>query len=101
MPTQGVSFCFVNTPSGGQLEFIEPYGDNSPLEGFLKKHRQGAQHHICFEVNDIEYVYKELLCQEATVLGKPQIGAHGTPVIFISPKDFTGVLIELMQAPAQ
>jgi methylmalonyl-CoA/ethylmalonyl-CoA epimerase len=37
----------------------------------------------------------------ATVLngGKPRIGAHGVPVIFVHPKDMGGVLVELMQTP--
>jgi methylmalonyl-CoA/ethylmalonyl-CoA epimerase len=36
----------------------------------------------------------------AKVLGEPRIGAHGTLVIFIHPKDSDGVLVELMQEPA-
>jgi methylmalonyl-CoA/ethylmalonyl-CoA epimerase len=35
----------------------------------------------------------------ARVLGEPRIGAHGTPIIFVHPKDMGGVLIELMQRP--
>lgn len=27
--------------------------------------------------------------------GKPKIGAHGEPVVFVNPKDTNGVLIEL------
>ena len=27
--------------------------------------------------------------------GQPKIGAHGKPVIFLNPKDFSGTLIEL------
>jgi len=27
--------------------------------------------------------------------GKPKIGAHGNPVIFLNPSDFSGTLIEL------
>ena len=30
--------------------------------------------------------------------GKPRIGAHGKPVLFLHPKDFCGVLIELEEA---
>ncbi|HLJ22101.1 MAG TPA: methylmalonyl-CoA epimerase, partial [Stellaceae bacterium] len=30
--------------------------------------------------------------------GKPQMGAHGKPVMFLHPKDFLGTLIELEQA---
>ncbi|MGY8976433.1 MAG: methylmalonyl-CoA epimerase, partial [Alphaproteobacteria bacterium] len=39
----------------------------------------------------------KLESEGATLLGsgKPTIGAHGKPVIFIHPKDFNGTLIEL------
>jgi methylmalonyl-CoA/ethylmalonyl-CoA epimerase len=33
------------------------------------------------------------------VLGEPRIGAHGTEIVFLHPKDMGGVLIELMQKP--
>jgi methylmalonyl-CoA/ethylmalonyl-CoA epimerase len=37
----------------------------------------------------------------ATVLnnGVPRIGAHGTPVIFVHPRNMGGVLVELMETP--
>ncbi len=31
--------------------------------------------------------------------GEPRIGAHGTPVIFVHPKNMGGVLVELMESP--
>ena len=31
--------------------------------------------------------------------GEPRIGAHGTPIIFVHPKDMGGVLVELMETP--
>jgi hypothetical protein len=37
----------------------------------------------------------------ARVLNEPRIGAHGTPVIFIDPKNSDGVLIELMETPRE
>ena len=53
--------------------------------------------HICYEVKDIEFAIKNLVKSGATILGngKPSIGAHGKPVIFLHPKDFSGTLIEL------
>ncbi len=98
LAAQGVRFCFVNLPTG-QIELIEPYGLNSPIENFLKKHPKGAQHHVCFEVEDIYAAKAYMEKKGATVLGEPRIGAHGTLVIFIHPKDFTGTLIELMETP--
>ena len=98
MPAQGVRFCFVNLPNS-QIELIEPLGDDSPITNFLEKNPKGGQHHICFEVDDINIAKREMEEKGATVLNEPRIGAHGTPVIFIHPKNTDGVLIELMESP--
>lgn len=102
MEEQGVWVCFVNLPNS-QIELIEPLGDNSPLKGFLAKNPAGGQHHVCFEVEDILAARDEMKAKGATVLGtgEPRIGAHGTPVIFLHPKDMGGVLVELMQTPEE
>ena len=100
MPEQGVTFCFVNLPNS-QIELIEPYGENSPIVGFLAKNPAGGQHHVCFEVPDIYAARDEMRAKGATVLGtgEPRIGAHGVPIIFVHPKNMGGVLVELMQQP--
>jgi methylmalonyl-CoA/ethylmalonyl-CoA epimerase len=100
LPEQGVSFSFVRLPNA-EIELIEPYGETSPLLGFLAKNPKGGQHHVCFETPDILAARDALLAQGATVLGtgEPRIGAHGAPVIFLHPKDTGGVLIELMEPP--
>ena len=33
------------------------------------------------------------------VLGEPRIGAHGTLIFFVHPKDMQGVLTEIMEVP--
>jgi methylmalonyl-CoA/ethylmalonyl-CoA epimerase len=98
LPAQGVRVCFVDTPNS-QIELIEPLGENSPIVKFLEKNPAGGQHHVCFEVPDIHEAKAEMEAKGAKVLGEPRIGAHGTPVIFVHPKDTGGVLIELMEAP--
>ncbi len=98
LPPQGVRVCFVDTPNS-QIELIEPLGETSPLHAFLAKNPAGGQHHICFEVPDIDEAKAEMEAKGAKVLGPPRIGAHGTPVIFVHPRDMGGVLIELMETP--
>lgn len=98
MPAQGVRVAFVNVPNS-QIELIEPLGDASPIIKFLEKNPLGGQHHVCFEVVDIHEAKAEMIRRGATVLGEPRIGAHGTPVIFVHPKNSNGVLIELMETP--
>ena len=100
MPEQGVWVCFVDMPNS-QIELIEPYGEASPIHGFLKNNPKGGQHHVCFEVEDILAARDALRAKGATILGaaEPRIGAHGTPIIFVHPKDMGGVLVELMETP--
>src|ERR1044072_5924672 len=98
MPEQGVWVCFVNLPNS-QIELIEPYSETSPIRAFLEKNPKGGQHHVCFEVEDIIAARDEMKAKGATVLGEPRIGAHGTPIIFVHPKDMGGVLVELMETP--
>ena len=98
LPPQGVRVCFVDTPNS-QIELLEPLGEDSPIARFLDKNPAGGQHHVCFEVPDIEQAKSEMEAKGARVLGPPRIGAHGTPVIFVHPKDMGGVLVELMETP--
>lgn len=98
LPAQGVKVCFIDTPNT-QIELIEPYDDASPIAGFLKKNPAGGQHHVCFEVSDIHAAVADLKAKGATVLGEPRIGAHGTPIVFVHPKNMGGVLVELMETP--
>ena len=98
LPEQGVRVCFIDTPNS-QIELLEPLGENSPIARFLAKNPNGGQHHVCFEVPDIHAAKAELEGKGAAVLGEPRIGAHGTLVIFVHPKDMGGVLVELMETP--
>ncbi len=98
LTAQGVKFAFVNV-ANSQIELIEPLGDASPIRKFLERNPQGGQHHVCFEVADIHAARDEAIAKGATVLNEPRIGAHGTLIIFIHPKNSNGVLIELMETP--
>lgn len=98
LPAQGVRFAFVNVPNS-QIELLEPLGDNSPILRFLERNPKGGQHHVCFEVEDIYVARDAMIAKGATVLNEPRIGAHGTLIIFIHPKNSNGVLVELMETP--
>jgi len=100
MPEQGVKVAFVNLPNS-QVELIEPLGEASPIHNFLAKNPKGGQHHVCFEVPDIGDAVAAMKERGATVLNEPRIGAHGTPIVFVHPKNSNGVLIELMESPKE
>ncbi|MEQ1688146.1 MAG: VOC family protein, partial [Sphingopyxis sp.] len=56
-------------------------------------------HHVCFEVPDIHVAKAWLEAQGKRVLGSPRIGAHGTLIFFVHPRDMGGVLTEIMEVP--
>jgi methylmalonyl-CoA/ethylmalonyl-CoA epimerase len=104
MAAQGVRVSFIETPgeggtSGTQIELLEPLGADSPITGFLAKNPQGGQHHLAFEVPDIAVAKAWFEGQGKRVLGEPRIGAHGTLVFFVHPKDMGGMLTEIMETP--
>jgi len=95
----GVTTVFINLPNT-KIELLEPLGEGSPIAKFLERNPDGGVHHICYEVDDILAARDQLKAKGARVLGdgEPRIGAHGKPVLFLHPKDFTGTLVELEQA---
>jgi len=95
-PDHGVTVVFITLPNT-KIELLYPLGEGSPIAGFLEKNPSGGIHHLCYEVEDIRAASAALTASGARVLGngEPKIGAHGKPVLFLHPKDFTGTLIEL------
>ena len=98
LPEHGVTVVFVELPNS-KIELLEPLGAGSPIAKFLASNAAGGMHHICYEVPDILAARDKLRAGGARVLGDgtPKTGAHGKPVLFLHPKDFNGVLIELEQ----
>lgn len=92
----GVSVVFVELENT-KIELLHPLTSNSPVAGFLERNPRGATHHLCFEVSDLNAAVAKMIQSGAKVLGDGKIrkGAHGLPVVFLHPKDFDGVLIEL------
>ena len=53
-PNQVVKVTFLRgkQPGSPVVELVQPAGENSPVEPFLK--RGGGLHHLCYEVDDLE-----------------------------------------------
>ena len=100
LPEHGVTVVFVELENS-KIELLHPLGDNSPIAKFLAANPAGGIHHLCFEVADLPSAARALTATGARVLGdgSPRIGAHGTPVIFVHPRNMGGVLVELMETP--
>ena len=96
LPEHGVTTVFVHLDNT-KIELLHPLGENSPVRRFLDRNPDGGVHHLCYEVEDIRESSRRLEQTGMRILGdgRPRIGAHGKPVLFLHPKDTLGVLIEL------
>jgi methylmalonyl-CoA/ethylmalonyl-CoA epimerase len=99
LPDHGVTTVFVDLPNT-KIELLHPLGEKSPIAAFLARNPAGGMHHVCYEVADIREARDRLRSAGARILGsgEPTTGAHGKPVLFVHPKDFSGTLIEIEQA---
>ena len=95
-PDHGVTTVFIDL-GNTKIELLEVLGEGSPIQNFIDKNPKGGMHHICLEVNDINTAIDKLNTHEVSITGtgKPKIGAHGKPVVFLHPKSCNGTLIEL------
>jgi methylmalonyl-CoA/ethylmalonyl-CoA epimerase len=110
LESQQVRVCFVNTPgenglngptAGTQIELLQPTVADSAVGKWLEKNPLGGQHHVCYEVPDIYVAKAWFESLGKRVLGEPRIGAHGTLIFFVHPKDMGGQLTEIMEIPKE
>jgi methylmalonyl-CoA epimerase len=96
VPGDNVRVVFA--PVGeSRFEFLEPVGDEGPLQKFLEKRGPGI-HHICLEVEDLRGMLKHLDALGVELIDRePRPGANGTMVAFVHPKSANGVLVELVE----
>jgi methylmalonyl-CoA/ethylmalonyl-CoA epimerase len=97
VPGDAVRVAFA--PVGeSRFEFLEPVGQEGPLQKFLEKRGPGI-HHICLEVEDLRGMLARLAERNVELIdSEPRPGAHGTTVAFVHPKAANGVLIELVES---
>jgi methylmalonyl-CoA/ethylmalonyl-CoA epimerase len=94
LPEHGVTVVFVSLPNA-KIELLHPLGDASPIANFLAKNPAGGVHHICLEADDARAAMTHAATRVRVLDKEPKIGAHGTPVFFLHPKDMCGVLTEI------
>jgi methylmalonyl-CoA/ethylmalonyl-CoA epimerase len=84
-----------------RIELLEATADDSPISKFLAKRGPGV-HHVAFNVSDIRSALADLKLKGARLIDEePRTGAGGCLVAFIHPSSTGGVLIELVESPAQ
>ncbi len=96
LPNQGVKVSFASL-GDLHIELIEPMEDHSTLHTFLTKRGEGL-HHIALKSGDIQADLSQLDELGMQIIQKgAQNGANGKRIAFISPKETSGVLIELCE----
>lgn len=96
LPNQGVKVSFASL-GDLHIELIEPMSDHSTLHTFLIKRGEGL-HHIALKSGDIQADLSQLDELGVQLIQKgAQNGANGKRIAFISPKETSGVLIELCE----
>ncbi len=82
---------------GVKIELLQSTHPDGPIGKFIEKRGEGM-HHIAFRVENIDESLKELRAKGVNLIDeKARIGAGGTRIAFIHPKDMKGVLIELVE----
>ena len=80
-----------------EIELLQGMSDNSTITKFIEKRGEGIQH-ICFEVNDIQSVLRELESKGVELIDRePRVVRHGRKIAFVRPHNTHGVLIELVE----
>ena len=83
-----------------RVELLEPTGDESPVAKFIEKRGPGI-HHVAVRVEDIRESLAQLKRAGARLIDEePRVGAGGCLVAFVHPSSSGGVLLELVEHPA-
>ena len=82
-----------------RIELVQPTCPDSPVGKFLARRGEGF-HHVAYQVDDLEAVLTYLRSNGVELVDeKPRIGAGGTRMAFVHPRDTFGVLTELVELP--
>jgi methylmalonyl-CoA/ethylmalonyl-CoA epimerase len=96
VPSAQTRTAFLPLPAT-RIELVHPLDGQGPIQTFLDK-RGGGLHHLCFRTDDLDGDVARLKAKGYRfTTDAPTPGAHGTRVIFVHPKSFGGVLVELAE----
>ena len=100
VPDQGVRVALLEVGDSA-LELIQAVDEDSAIGRFVDKRGEGL-HHITLEVDDLEEQLRILKEKDIQLIDeKPRQGAGGSSIAFVHPDSTGGVLVELLQAPAE
>lgn len=101
VPGEGVEVSFV-TFGDLRIELLRPLDPDAEggVAGFLRRRGPGV-HHVALGARDVEGLVAQLLASGiAAIGGGSRLGAEGSRVAFLHPRDTGGILIELCEVKA-
>ncbi|MDT3395982.1 methylmalonyl-CoA epimerase [Streptomyces sp. B1866] len=100
---QGVREAMLSvgpTPDTGCLQLLAPLTPDSPIAAFLGRSGPGVQQVACV-VRDVTAAADTLRARGVRLLHPtPRTGTAGSRINFVHPKDAGGILLELVELPA-
>lgn len=100
VPDQKVDVLVLRAGSQ-RVELVQPAAEDSPVSRFLER-TGGGIHHLAWRVDDLPAALERLTAAGVRLIDEaPRPGAHGTRVAFLHPKATGGVLMELVEDPAE
>jgi methylmalonyl-CoA/ethylmalonyl-CoA epimerase len=82
------------------IQLLAPLSADSTVGRFIER-RGGGLHHIAYEVDNIEEALQQLKKEGVSLVDEaPRRGSRGTKVAFVHPRGNMGLLVELVEIPA-
>jgi methylmalonyl-CoA/ethylmalonyl-CoA epimerase len=92
---QKVRVAFAPVGDGVFVEFVEPIGEDSPIQGVLRK--GGGLYHVCYVVADIDAAIEQLRLSGGRTVSPPQPARafDGRRIAFVYTQDRS--LVEFLE----
>jgi len=97
VPAFGMRFRMVRL-GNVDLELMEPTDSDGMIAKFIQTKGEGL-HHIAFAVDDIEESIMQLKEKGCKLVNEKPLEIFGGKVVFLHPKSFSGIAIELIEYP--
>ncbi len=82
------------------IQLLRALGPDTPVGRFLERRGEGV-HHVGYRVENLDEALDRLRSKGVPLVDETgRIGSRGTTVAFVHPKGIGGVLVELVEEPA-
>jgi methylmalonyl-CoA/ethylmalonyl-CoA epimerase len=98
--SQGVEEVLFEA-AGSAIQLLGSLGPETPVGRFLRARGPGV-HHVGYRVDDLGRMLGHLAAEGVPLIDpSPRPGSRGTTIAFVHPRGMGGVLVELVQVPAE